>query len=284
MNRKQRSRTPSGVPSQRKSGGSGSILRAVREPGRWRGFTLVELLVVVAIIGILVVLMVPAVNEARNAALNSKTMGRMRKLGAGYLLYMADNNNTVPLITQTNPNASDQAQGYNTQLLIAPYIDMPLTNTSDPRRFISPIWWDAFAEINGTRTVPGDLYYSAPMAWSGGPPRNQAAGMYFNNMAFTTYTDTNGIIQVGLSRLTQIARLSKTAVLMTRRMDSSGTNSWNCWSDGRTFSSTNPPSYGAKRMIFYFDGHTETWNINASNYGTYSGGSLQNIFGNWANN
>ena len=282
MNRKQRSRNEFRVPSRRESGGT--IFRAVRETGRWRGFTLVELLVVVAIIGILVTLMVPAVTGARNAALNAKTMGRMRKLGAAYLLYMAENNNTVPLIVQTNANDSDAASGWNVQLLIAPYIDLPLTSPSDPKRFISTIWWDAFAEINGTRTVPGDLYYSDPPAWSGGPPRNQPAGMYFNNVAHTSYTDTNGTFIPGLSRLTQIARLSKTAILMTRRVDSASSNAWNCWSDGRKFSSTNPPSYGAKRMIFFFDGHTETWLLNAGNYNSYSGGSMQNVFGNWSNN
>ena len=264
MNRKQRSRTPSGVPLLRKSGGSGSILRGVREAGRWRGFTLVELLVVVAIIGILVALTVPAVNGARNAALDSKTLGRMRKLGAGYLLYMAENNNTVPLITQTNSNASDQALQYNTQLLVAPYVDLPLSNPNDPSRFTSTVWWDAFAEINGTRAVPGDLYYGPPMAWSGGPPRNATAGIDWNHNAFTTYTDTNGVTKTGFNRLDQIASLSKTAIILGRRIDPG--NQWNSWSDGRKFSATNPPSYGARRMIIFFDGHTETWTINASNY------------------
>ena len=176
---------------------------------------------------------------------------------------MADHDNTVPLAPSTN-SPSDQAQQYNTQLLVAPYVDLPLSNPNDPSRFTSTVWWDAFAEINGTRTVPGDLYYASPMAWSGGPPRNATAGIDWNHNAFTTYTDTNGVTKTGFNRLDQIASLSKTAIILGRRIDPG--NNWNSWSDGRKYSATNPPSYGARRMIIFFDGHTETWTINASNY------------------
>ena len=81
------SRKQPGVSRVPREQGQG-ILRAVRKIGRRRAFTLVELLVVVAIIAILVGLMIPAVTKARNAALDSRTLGRLRKLGAGYLLYL----------------------------------------------------------------------------------------------------------------------------------------------------------------------------------------------------
>ena len=264
MNRKYRLGNASRVPAREGSRFSGAIHRAAREAGRWRGFTLVELLVVVAIIAILVGLMIPAVTKARNAALDSRTLGRMRKLGGGYLLYMADNNNCVPLVTQTNPNVSDAAQMYNTQTLITPYVDLPETGN---RRFASPVWWDAFAEINGDRTLGGDLFYPDPPAWTGGPPRNKLSGFDFNYNAFTTYVDSNGNTNQGFNRLTQIARLSKTALMLSRRIDGNNSNAWNSWSDGRRPSATNPPSYGARRMIFYFDGHTDTWIIRSTNYG-----------------
>ena len=268
MNRKQRSRKAFGVPSQRKSGVSGSILRAVREAGRWRGFTLVELLVVVAIIGVLVALIVPAVNNARNAALGSKSLGRMRKLGAAYLSYMADVG-TVPLASATNASGSDGATEWTVQTSIAPYLELKETGNE---RFASTVWWDAFAEINGIRTNTGAgcLYYPDPPAWTGGPPRNQVVGPYFTYNAFSTYVGSDGKTNGGFTRLNQIARLSKTAILFTRRMDANpGSNTWNSWEDGRKSSPTNPPSYGAKRFIYYFDGHTETQIINSTNYNAY---------------
>ena len=236
------------------------ILRLARRAKWLRAFTLIELLVVVAIIGILVTIMVPAVAKVRNQALDSKTLGRMKKLGAAYLLYMGDNN-SVPVSPTPSSNNSLQAGEYWIQTDIAPYVDLPVTGNL---LFFNPVWWDAFAEINGFRTngISGALYYDA-----GNPPRNQLAGFDFNNQAFPSYTDLNGSNHTGFNRLSQIARLSKSAIIMSRRQDNNSSNgAWNTWSDGRRFSATNPPSYGGRRMIYYFDGHTETWTIRATNY------------------
>ena len=162
------------------------ILRLSRCAERLWGFTLIELLVVVAIIGILVAIMVPAVVKARNQAIDSKTVGRMRKLGASYLLYMSENN-SVPLGADQGGTNSDIATMYPIQTAIAPYLDLPETGD---RRFASAVWWDGFAEINGLRAPGGgdaNLYYPDPPAWPGGPPRNRMTGWSFNTTAHSTY-------------------------------------------------------------------------------------------------
>jgi len=62
-------------------------------PGRERpcAFTLVELLVVISIIGVLVALLVPAVNAAREASRRTTCSNNLRQLGIGFLAH-ADRN------------------------------------------------------------------------------------------------------------------------------------------------------------------------------------------------
>ena len=60
------------------------------------GFTLVELLVVVAIIGILAALLVPVVGRMRNAALTTASVSNLRQIHMMLTSYLNDNNNYFP--------------------------------------------------------------------------------------------------------------------------------------------------------------------------------------------
>ena len=67
--------------------------RRTRRPA---GFTLVELLVVISIIGLLVTILVPVVNTARDQAELTRSTGWVQTLGAGCDLYWQDENNYYP--------------------------------------------------------------------------------------------------------------------------------------------------------------------------------------------
>src|SRR5205823_10679360 len=61
-----------------------------------RAFTLIEVLVVMAIIAILAAILVPALNSALERAKATKDMSNLRQIGAATQLYMNDNSDVFP--------------------------------------------------------------------------------------------------------------------------------------------------------------------------------------------
>jgi prepilin-type N-terminal cleavage/methylation domain-containing protein/prepilin-type processing-associated H-X9-DG protein len=65
-------------------------------PAGRRGFTLVELLVVIGIIAVLISLLLPALNRARMAALNIKCQSNLKQVLLAMRIYASDNKDSIP--------------------------------------------------------------------------------------------------------------------------------------------------------------------------------------------
>src|SRR5687768_9310436 len=74
-----------------------------------KGVTLVELLVVIGIIALLISMLLPALNKARESANRAACGSNLRQIGIAYYMYAAESKDVAPLGTMFNlPNSNSR--------------------------------------------------------------------------------------------------------------------------------------------------------------------------------
>ena len=96
------------------------MFKASMKPRR-HAFTLIELLIVIAIIAILAALLFPAIKSALAARDESVALSNMRQVGAAFILYANDNSYLLPSRT-TGATVAPGTVGYKWPALLSKYL------------------------------------------------------------------------------------------------------------------------------------------------------------------
>ena len=76
---------------------------------RSRGFTLVELLVVIAIIAVLIAILLPVLSKAKQASQRTVCMSNVRQLTIAFRMYVEDNKGYMPMGWPDSPSSGSPA-------------------------------------------------------------------------------------------------------------------------------------------------------------------------------
>ncbi|MGC9327252.1 MAG: type II secretion system protein [Candidatus Hinthialibacter sp.] len=168
-----------------------------------KAFTLIELLIVVAIIGILAAVAVPNFINARMRALVSRTMADVRALASAVDMYRIDNNGPPfrqpgwpcglcpeeELNSTYNMSPLTTPVAYMTHLPYDPFIDVPGAQLGDNRGDGLLVGW--YLYVARKEGLEKDGYHGSWWIWGWGPDKTR------QGYPIRPYDASNGIISSG---------------------------------------------------------------------------------------
>jgi prepilin-type N-terminal cleavage/methylation domain-containing protein/prepilin-type processing-associated H-X9-DG protein len=119
-----------------------------------RGFTLIELMVVIAIIALMAALLFPALNRAKESGRRAACASNLRQLGVALAIYAGENEGSFPLVTLTNRWPAQLYRGYeNFDVLLCASDPTPrvrgtgLRPDEAPRSYVMNLFRDYFDTV-----------------------------------------------------------------------------------------------------------------------------------------
>ena len=138
-----------------------------RKPGssHTSGFTLVELLVVMAIVGVLAAILFPALTKAKEAARISECLSNIHQVGLGLNLYMDQYDSHFPPAAPWGTPGAPDVDGKTIQEMLSPFVRNGLVRDADTGLYTS----------GGVFACPSD--YGIPAEDQNGNPLDMLNGV-----------------------------------------------------------------------------------------------------------
>jgi prepilin-type N-terminal cleavage/methylation domain-containing protein len=214
------------------------------------GFTVVELLVVIAVIAILAALLFPAFNRAKATAKRTTCANHLRQINLGLRMYSDDSNDTSPSTPSTNPAPSLEnlinVIGY--KKLMKSNVGLDGASSSQDKLFACPA--DTF--YYGERGYVAESFHDQSVSDYSSYAFNAGA----TNPVYRTHTGLAG------RKISSIKDPGRT--ILVTEIPALFPYSWH--EPKRPFSAENAVFNDAKNMVSFVDGHVSYlriyWNTN----------------------
>ena len=217
--------------------------------GRMAAFTLMELLIVIAIIAILAAMLLPVLSRAKQRAVRIQCLGNMKQIGVAAQLYGSDFRDYFAYPNWGLPYSSPPHYGWL-------YRSVDGGPPTDIELFKQGLFWP-YLQTRGVYYCPLDKTNSAAVATTNSPYRANKWSTYVMNGAVMGY----GILQTPKTyKLTQAKILG---VLLWEPDESQATASNGVYNDGASTPYYPPIDFGCSKLhlpgcnLLFIDAHVE---------------------------